>query len=87
MDAETGFNGYQNYDTWLVSVFLSNVQWLYESARKMLFEEQAAYRADRLETWVRYWGIDQWMDKQIKGHTLNITVVNWDEIVEVMTEL
>lgn len=43
MSTETGYNGWTNYETWCVSLWLSNDEYNYQATRDMAEEHAAGY--------------------------------------------
>lgn len=54
MSASTGYNGWSNYETWLVALWSSNDQASYNALEALKAESESDYRkAERLEELVR----------------------------------
>jgi hypothetical protein len=52
--SEQGYNGWSNYETWCVNLWLSNDEGLYHETRQLLRGCGRRYdRADALNCWVR----------------------------------
>lgn len=80
-----GYNGYVNYETWLISHTIQNVYWLYMVVYTLLRQDYNDSLDDRLETWMLQWRVLDWIAKQ-NHRTIDSAIINWPEIVEVMTE-
>ena len=79
----TEYNGWSNYETWVVNLWLTNDQRYYEELCSIVSSEDDLYdKAEALEDWLRFEYDGEyasvWAD--LANHSL--TRVNWCEIIE-----
>lgn len=81
----TGYNGYRNYETWLVSHTIQNIYWLYMVVYTLLRQDYNDSLDDRLEAWMLQHGVLNWIARKNRIKINNL-MIDWCDIVEVMTE-
>ena len=79
----TEYNGWSNYETWVVNLWLTNDQRYYEELCGIVSSEDDLYnKAEALEDWLRFEYDGEyasvWAD--LANHSLGR--VNWCEIIE-----
>ena len=79
----TEYNGWSNYETWVVNLWLTNDQRYYEELCCIVSSEDDLYdKAEALEDWLRFEYDGEyasvWAD--LANHSLSR--VNWCEIIE-----
>jgi hypothetical protein len=82
MGESIGYNGWSNYETWLVALWLNNDQASYNALEELKAEAACEYRkAERLEGLVR--GLYEFEPVGIVADLVNSAFarVNWVEIV------
>ncbi len=82
MSESTGYNGWSNYETWLVALWLNNDQASYNALEELKAEDESDYRkAESLEELVRE--LYEFEPVGIVADLVNSAFgrVNWVEIV------
>lgn len=79
----TGYCGWSNYETWLVSLWLSNEECYYHELQDILRDYEGQERIEELEQACRFI-VERHDDTGLRGDLINavLTRVNWQEIVE-----
>ena len=75
-------NGWTNWETWVVNLWLANDEGLYHEMLRMCDKEQNPHeyefqRADELRDWV-----DSLMDENIITDKVSLHRVDWKEIID-----
>lgn len=75
-------NGWTNWETWVVNLWLANDEGLYHETMRMCDKEQNPHqyefqRREELELWV-----DELMDEHIITDKVSLHRVNWKEIID-----
>lgn len=79
------YNGWSNRETWVVNLWLTNEQSLYDELRRGLkFFSDTSRQAEALEEWVREELDEQTSEAMMWRDLLTTSLgrVNWHEIVE-----
>lgn len=82
MSESTGYNGWSNYETWLMALWLNNEQASYDALEVLKAENESDYRkAERLKELVRE--VYDFETAGIAGDLINASFrrVDWLEIV------
>lgn len=87
MAQTNGYNGYANYETWCVNLWLNNDQGSYEATRELVADGEGYEAAERLKDWI---GNDLFPLKEPSMFsdllTSALSEVNWLEIVNAFRE-
>lgn len=84
--SEEGYSGYENWETWNVSLWLSNDERLYNQTIKLMalnpprHSEAKAYFADEASFEVKEF-VEQLLDDNIITDKISIHRVDWQEIL------
>ena len=85
---EHGYNGWDNYETWLVNLWLTNDQGTYETMRELVAEYEHSYQAgDAIREYVEE--LNPLADQAtLYTDLLNgaLQAVNWREVAEAFKE-
>jgi hypothetical protein len=87
----TTYNGWCNYETWLVHLWLSNDQIVYDALRAEALEADTLYDAKKLiEHWVEN-ELEQFLEGREAGMFVDLlrgalSEVNWYEIARHVTD-
>jgi hypothetical protein len=82
MSEVTGYNGWSNYETWLVALWLNNDQASYDALEELKAEDGSAYnKAQQLEELARE--LYEFEPVGLAGDLMNAALgrVDWVEIV------
>ena len=79
MVEQNKYNGWTNYETWLVNLWLNNEE---ESERELRHISRMSKSAEKLREWVQDMVCED--GGSLKGDLINtaLNAVNWQEIVE-----
>ncbi len=79
----TEYNGWSNYETWLVSLWLNNEECYYHELQDILRDYEGQERIEELEQACRFI-VERHDDTGLRADLINAVLsrVNWQEIVE-----
>jgi len=85
MSESTGYNGWSNYETWTVNLWLTNDRYFYDELCSILKKGTTPNKcADMLEQWVRneceFWGDEASIWSDLLNDALSR--VDWLEIIQ-----
>lgn len=85
--AEKTYNGWTNYETWCVNLWLSNDQGSYNATREIVAEGEDYEAAERLKEWVAAEGFPL-KEPSLYSDLLTgaLSEVNWLEVVKAFRE-
>ena len=79
----TEYNGWSNYETWVVNLWITNTQQYYEGlCRIVSSKDDLRHKAEALEDWLRFEYDGEYASvwAELVNHSLGR--VNWCEIIE-----
>ena len=81
-NTETGYNGWKNYETWVVHLWLSNDEPLYREAREMALRgyDMDHHRADAFKDWVEEMALEGIEGFQSYLISSALADVDWEEV-------
>lgn len=79
----TGYCGWSNYETWLVSLWFNNEECYYRQLQEILHDYEGREQAEELEQACRFI-VERHDDTGIRGDLINLALakVDWQEIID-----
>jgi hypothetical protein len=91
MTDEKGYNGWRNYETWCMALWIDNEKGTYSESREIIKQHKERYdKAHALKEWVEEWGEIQEIQERASFVSdlfgAAFSEIDWYEIADNFTE-